>query len=192
KPKVFAPEPITIQAIAPEPVAVKAITPKPVAIQTIEPKPLPLRIVQPETIVPKLGPVPTIEPKIAKLPAIEPKVSMPEPVAIDTVLPKTISIAAVAADMQSRGIEPTAEILDVFKELRAMQLQPQGTTTIQNQEETRTEHKNIAQTLNITINFGDIVVQEGESVKEKIKEQIQSAIDEIDFNRFQGDLYDVV
>ncbi|NPA64852.1 MAG: phage tail tape measure protein, partial [Epsilonproteobacteria bacterium] len=30
KPKVFAPEPITIQAIAPEPVAVKAITPKPV------------------------------------------------------------------------------------------------------------------------------------------------------------------
>ncbi len=188
EPIVKAPEPIIprVQNIPtiepklrePRPILPKVLLPRPIVPQIANLKPIVPEIIAPKPIAPQIQ-----IPK-AIMPHIAPKVLEPRP-----IIPKVIEPKPILAKMQSLSM-PTPLLSQISVPVPKLTEVPQKAAEIPAPVNTQTSQK--SQNITVTLNFGDNVVQQDENIKEHIKEQIQSAIDEIDFNRFQGDLYDVV
>ncbi len=188
EPIVKAPEPIIprVQNIPtiepklrePRPILPKVLPPRPIVPQIANLKPIVPEIIAPKPIAPQIQ-----IPK-AIMPHIAPKVLEPNP-----IIPKVMEPKPILAKMQPLSM-PTPLLSQISVPVPKLTEVPQKAAEIPAPANTQTSQK--SQNITVTLNFGDIVVQQGENIKEHIKEQIQSAIDEIDFNRFQGDLYDVV
>ena len=212
-----APDPISVAVSRPDSVAIETVAPKPITPTIQDPGPLSIETVLPEPIAPKIiepapvsavvdAPMPVTVPVDAP-PAIIPTVIPPRPVNIGITAPDPIKpVVERSGPIVPEVMAPKPTIPTVMPGKHARvpvhidAVPPASIPGISAPSEMPAQPSCVDETCapsathetNVTIRFGDIIVQNAKEAPEVIKEKIKSVIEEIEFDRFQVGLHDVV